>query len=207
MMDTNDTANALLEQSVHSIYGFIASTALEGATPDTWQQALRIVLHDCGQYVDAGDAERWCTGAAWMTQGRVRSLLRHRSSQLLPPEECLLSTELLVQILQHGIVQSLLPSSPIPGVPCKNEPRTLQEQRYLVDHDISVLCRADQVIVDTALIAQMEQRYPGIMAAAEMVKTLFDDRDSRREALHTFQDAQANMSLMDLEAIGTVVSP
>lgn len=203
IMDINDTTNALAEQRMHRIYDSIAASERAGAAPETWQQAIRIVLHECDHYVHQENVDQWCTQAVSTALAQVCTYWLNRRRENFPPEKCLLSTELLVQLLQSQIVFALIPRV--------NDDCTRNQQHYLIDHDIGVLGRVPAVITDATLRSQLEHRYPGVLAMAEMTCVLYDDNVSRGQALRAWQVEQDHvatgrdhLTIVDLDALGPV---
>lgn len=158
-----------------------------------WCHALSDILTEYHSYTD-GSAEEWQA---------VNQLCRNAMETVASTHvnvNTFLSQKKLTAQLRDAIYKkstSVNPARPLPRY----------QQRYHLAHELSVLLvdATDLSLFTThATRNVLEQRHPGVLAAAASINVLYEEMTLRRMMLVTWHESQTSTSVVNLSLLGDV---
>lgn len=194
-----DMAAAIDEIAEHT-----QTLGLVAASAETWRDAIGTILADYAHYAHGDDlaggmhqVKFLCKTTLYATADKAFSEWKRRRQPGAQQAHVALSSAELCAWWHSLITVSMSRNTTAVQ-------SSVNQQRYLVAHDMAWLCHEPALILDTTFRAQLEQQYPGILAMADLLSTLYGDQDSRRAALLSWQATQGARASVDLDTLGSV---
>lgn len=166
------------------------------ASQGAWVQAIHTVIDDYADYtLTVSQAASLCENT--LESSAYQAYMQWQSNK----RDGQFTAEALIPLLQGAMVRSL--AKRVVSLQQKKYQSvcTKERQRYLLDHDIGMLCRTPAVIIEPGLRAQVELKHPGILAMAALLTTLYDDQADRSQAMHDWL-AQEKITGAGLDTLG-----
>lgn len=199
MSETTTNATRSPVFAITELSRSVSTWGLRAASRKSWNAAFGMVLSECDRFTqDMARAKRWCYSALHQAEDAA-SIEWARRCQHAPAsthETLRVDSTDVAHLLHQCIAENLGSNAQLTGT-C-----TLR-QHYLVTQDLAWLCHTPALILDEALRHQLETRHPGILAMAEVIPTLCDDQDGRRQALHDWLAQEARQEA-DINSIGAL---
>lgn len=194
---TTTTTDQEFKHYVDRLLGKVPDDGLETVARGVWRTAIELVLRECNRFIHIDVVQNWISTVLFAVASDLYAQSKEASQH---KTDLVVTPPILCNMLENQITGMLLYNDDMVR-------KLVHQQRYLLTKDLTVLLIEPPVIVNKSLCTQLEKKYPGILTAADVIKTLHEDKASRDHALRDWLARPKIEDRVNLEELGALDAP